>query len=499
MAVIQGHHIALEARSVLVMTDAYPPYAAGGAEISLGATLRSLDDAERGRLCILAFTEGLRRLETTVLDNVLVVHAPRPLAWPHNHLTPEQTTKMLSNRGLMWRIKGRIEREYRSRMSPHARDQSLAYSESATHPRGGIMTDYLIRENDYRVSVAVEIAQAMTLEQIVCDNSRSILIGDVLLRQLSNRPHATAIVRDNRFHCARPSQNRTVNGQTCRDCNFQCAKEDVASGAVPLRKEALERTQRHRTRALNAFDQVVVTSRELARHVHPTLNKGIPLHRIPNGLGRLEVIDSWTAGIQQSTLDEIVIVGMLNENKGQLKFLKSAASWLQQRPNVRITLLGRGERIGAEISEFLQSHQLGAQVRMPGYLPRRKVFEQIARSKLVVAPTVWPEPFGRVPLEAGAARRTVVAFGMGGLNESIIHGKTGLLVRPNDYFGLLTAIDSLLDDPQRRKEMEAASRRLVETRYGKQETTDRFADIVFRNARKSGSKREIPASQPLIH
>ncbi len=51
---------------------------------------------------------------------------------------------------------------------------------------------------------------------------------------------------------------------------------------------------------------------------------------------------------------------------------------------------------------------------------------------VVVMPSVTPEPFGRVALEAQAMGRPVIAFDHGGASESILHEKTGWLAKPND-------------------------------------------------------------------
>jgi glycosyltransferase involved in cell wall biosynthesis len=62
----------------------------------------------------------------------------------------------------------------------------------------------------------------------------------------------------------------------------------------------------------------------------------------------------------------------------------------------------------------------------------------------VVMPSVTPEPFGRVALEAQAMGRPVIAFDHGGASESIIHEKTGWLAKPNDVGDLSNCIKTAL-------------------------------------------------------
>lgn len=64
---------------------------------------------------------------------------------------------------------------------------------------------------------------------------------------------------------------------------------------------------------------------------------------------------------------------------------------------------------------------------------------------VVVMPSITPEPFGRVALEAQAMGRPVVAFDHGGAVESIKHGQTGWLAKPGDAESLAACIRQALE------------------------------------------------------
>jgi glycosyltransferase involved in cell wall biosynthesis len=64
---------------------------------------------------------------------------------------------------------------------------------------------------------------------------------------------------------------------------------------------------------------------------------------------------------------------------------------------------------------------------------------------MVVAPSIIPEGFGRVPVEAQAMGKPVIASAIGGFLETILPGETGLLVPPGDAAALAEAIESLLE------------------------------------------------------
>ena len=77
---------------------------------------------------------------------------------------------------------------------------------------------------------------------------------------------------------------------------------------------------------------------------------------------------------------------------------------------------------------------------------------------VVVMPSIEPEPFGRVAVEAQAMGRLIVAFAHGGAVESIIDRKTGYLAEPNDVDSLVNALEEALSlgPRQRRKWAEVA-------------------------------------------
>ncbi len=66
-----------------------------------------------------------------------------------------------------------------------------------------------------------------------------------------------------------------------------------------------------------------------------------------------------------------------------------------------------------------------------------------ALASAVVAPSIVPEGFGRVPVEAQAMGRPVIATDIGGFRETIAQGETGLLIPPGDVTALAQAIDAV--------------------------------------------------------
>jgi len=87
-----------------------------------------------------------------------------------------------------------------------------------------------------------------------------------------------------------------------------------------------------------------------------------------------------------------------------------------------------------DITDYAHAHGLEGQFRLTPVVDDMPAALMVA--DVVVMPSITPEPFGRVALEAQAMGRPIVAFAHGGAVESIEHGKTGWLATPGDVHSL---------------------------------------------------------------
>jgi glycosyltransferase involved in cell wall biosynthesis len=89
--------------------------------------------------------------------------------------------------------------------------------------------------------------------------------------------------------------------------------------------------------------------------------------------------------------------------------------------------------------------------------PNGAVREAMRSCLALVVPSLWPEPFGIVVLEALAAGRPVVGSSIGGIPEIVRDEREGLLVVPGDARSLSAALDRLIHDDGLRDGMAAAA------------------------------------------
>jgi glycosyltransferase involved in cell wall biosynthesis len=82
---------------------------------------------------------------------------------------------------------------------------------------------------------------------------------------------------------------------------------------------------------------------------------------------------------------------------------------------------------------------------------------------VVLSPSVKPEAFGRIPIEAQAMGRPVIACAHGGALETVREGLTGWLVPPGDVAALTHAIATAMTlTPEARQAMDVAGRQQAE-------------------------------------
>jgi glycosyltransferase involved in cell wall biosynthesis len=123
---------------------------------------------------------------------------------------------------------------------------------------------------------------------------------------------------------------------------------------------------------------------------------------------------------------------------------------------ISVTLAGDGpERPALERLAL----SLGVRASLPGWVDPAERARLFARATLVAVPSIWPEPFGLVGLEAGAVGVPAVAFDVGGISSWLTDGTNGLLVPPRTGSkGLGEAIAAALGDSALRRSLSDGAR-----------------------------------------
>lgn len=194
-----------------------------------------------------------------------------------------------------------------------------------------------------------------------------------------------------------------------------------------------------------AADMFLPVSRFVAEATQVTRGS-IPYRVVPNFT---RDVPPAVAGADIAELPDrfIMFAGDFEADKGVPTLLEAHRGVPGAPPLVLIGRVNREDR----------ARELGERVRIVGPKPHEFVMEAWRRCLFGVVPSVVPEAFGLVGLEAMSAGRAVVATTAGALPDVI--GDGGILVDPGDVTELRAALARLVHDESLRNELAAAGRR----------------------------------------
>lgn len=162
-------------------------------------------------------------------------------------------------------------------------------------------------------------------------------------------------------------------------------------------------------------------------------------------------------GLQDKKI--VLTVGKMSFGKGTDVLIAAMPEVLRSVPGALFLIVGRENPL-IVVPEHLQNH-----VRVLGVLPHEEVLKLYALADLVVMPSAWQEPHGRVPLEAMSFAKPVVATRVGGIPETVVDGVSGLLVERKNAEALAKAITYVLERPARGIEMGKKGQQILKTKF----------------------------------
>ncbi|MBO4305031.1 MAG: glycosyltransferase family 4 protein [Lentisphaeria bacterium] len=164
----------------------------------------------------------------------------------------------------------------------------------------------------------------------------------------------------------------------------------------------------------------------------------------------------------------LLFTGQLIRGKGVDLLLRALP--MVRRP-FRLIIAGEGNQ-RTELEELACRLAVKDRVTFAGWVAEPE--KLYAECDISVLPFFWQEPFGLVGPEGMARGLPAVAFRMGGVEEWLRDGETGLSVPPRDTAGLAAAIDKLLEDRVLREKLGAGARKFVCEHFSEGEFVRRF-------------------------
>lgn len=173
----------------------------------------------------------------------------------------------------------------------------------------------------------------------------------------------------------------------------------------------------------------------------------------------------------------------LADEKRPLAFIRIVDRLLQQHPTLHVAHAGDG-LLATAVASAVAALPAERRARIHLLGRRQDVPTLIATADLVLLVSK-AEGMPNVLLEAQQLGRAVIATDVGGVRETMVDGRTGILCRPEDDEGVVAAADALLRDPSRRARLAREGPSVVAERFG----LDRMiaaTESLWRRASRSG-------------
>jgi len=167
----------------------------------------------------------------------------------------------------------------------------------------------------------------------------------------------------------------------------------------------------------------------------------------------------------------VLFVGRLSSEKGSECLIEALARLKDEAWGAAV--VGDGP-LRDPLPLRAQRMGLGDRIRFAGEAGKPELEKHYRGCSLVVMPSLVPESFGMVGVEAMAFAKPVVAFDAGGVTEWLVDGVNGFVVRHGDVPELADRIRRLVVDPATRARFGADGHRMQQDNF----TLDRHLDRI---------------------
>ena len=232
-------------------------------------------------------------------------------------------------------------------------------------------------------------------------------------------------LRDYYLLCQR-SNLITRSGQLCETRCTLCSTTGVWKGKMSRLPDAV----------------VGISQFVLDKHREYGLFTGIPSEVIHNSI-ELPVDANTASDSRKIELPfKAIFLGRMELAKGPQVILDA----LTRTNDVQINLHMCGD--GPLLNSFQEKYKNDSRIIFEGRVDGNRKRELLASSDVLIAPSIWYEPFNRTVIEAYGYGLPVIASRIGGLPELVKDGSTGFLFPPGDSKKLGEILRTIVSNPE---------------------------------------------------
>lgn len=228
-------------------------------------------------------------------------------------------------------------------------------------------------------------------------------------------------------------------------------------------KKIIQRNEKPKLRLPHAIFPTTYLCTELNR-------LGVPMENslVIKGGVETEEFDSNDDRVEGDGKIKVLYAGRLTPEKGVHTAIQAVSQIVHENKinNIELTLVGEGlpgyERY---LRSLASEGEITDHVVFRGTVSSETMPETYAQCHILIFPSIWPEPFGRVLVEGMASGLPVVCTATGGAAEIVENGVSGLVFNPGDAKDLTRKLISLIQSPEKRTEMGRTAQQIAKAKF----------------------------------
>lgn len=171
-----------------------------------------------------------------------------------------------------------------------------------------------------------------------------------------------------------------------------------------------------------------------------------------------------------------LFIGRLIEHKGIRYLLSAALPVLQRHTDARLFIVGDGP-LHHYVMDFIAKNQVGRQIIVEKWKSSSEISELMKKSYCILFPSIYPEAFGLVGIEAAMHSKPVIAFNVGGVSTWLKDQFNGFLLNEISTSSFSDAIQKMIDNPELYQKMARNAWELASSYFTSERHVSRLMEV----------------------
>ena len=214
------------------------------------------------------------------------------------------------------------------------------------------------------------------------------------------------------------------------------------------------RHPRYTGRVFARVDRLIAPSKYLARRLQ---DPGLQISVIPNVVD----LSGYPFNLRRSVKPNLFWMRAFHENYNPRMAVKALSSIRAKYPKATLVMAGVDKGLEPEVKNMAEDMGLSDAIRFPGFLDQESKIRELSKADIFLN-TNRTDNMPVSVLEACAMGLPVVATCVGGIPDLIRNGHNGLLVPDSDVEGMVSAVESLLENRELAVRLSFNGRKLAE-------------------------------------